>query len=34
MEALLDMEAEGMREDLADPSTTQEERARIRQRLE
>ena len=34
MRALADMEEEGLREDLADPETTEIERAEIRNQLE
>jgi hypothetical protein len=34
MEALMEMEEEGLREELEDPQTTEEERAETRQRLE
>ena len=33
MAALMDIEEEGMREDLVDPATTEEERAQLRERL-
>jgi hypothetical protein len=34
MEALMEMEEEGLREELEDPQTTEEERVNIRQQLE
>jgi hypothetical protein len=34
MEALMEMEEEGLRQELEDPQTTEQERANIRQQLE